>query len=82
MKYYDNVLDLIGRTPLVKLNRMVDPSSMATVLVKMEQLNPAGSVKDRMAINMVRRAEEQGPAQARMRRSSRARRATRVSAWP
>ena len=59
MKYYDNVLELIGNTPLVKLNRMVD-DSMATVLVKMEQLNPGGSVKDRMALNMVRRAEEAG----------------------
>ena len=59
MKYYDNVLELIGNTPLVKLNRMVD-DSMATVLVKMEQLNPGGSVKDRMALNMVRRAEEGG----------------------
>ena len=60
MKYAETVLDLVGHTPLVKLNRMVDPARMATVLVKMEQLNPAGSVKDRMAINMVRRAEEQG----------------------
>ncbi|MHC5001810.1 MAG: pyridoxal-phosphate dependent enzyme [Planctomycetota bacterium] len=60
MKYAENVLELIGRTPLVKLTRMVDPATMATVLVKMEQLNPAGSVKDRMALNMVRRAEERG----------------------
>ena len=59
MKYYENVLELIGNTPLVKLNRMVD-SRMATVLAKMEQLNPGGSVKDRMAHNMVRRAEEAG----------------------
>jgi len=60
VKYADTVLDLIGRTPLVKLQRLVDPATMATVLVKMEQLNPAGSVKDRMAANMVRRAEEAG----------------------
>ena len=59
MKYHDSVLELIGNTPLVKLNRMVD-ASMATVLVKMEQLNPGGSVKDRMALNMVLRAEEAG----------------------
>ena len=59
MKYAENVLGLIGKTPLVKLNRMVD-ETMATVLVKMEQLNPAGSVKDRMAVNMLRRAEEAG----------------------
>ena len=59
MKYYDDVLGLVGRTPLVRLNRLVD-DSMATVLVKMEQLNPGGSVKDRMAVNMVERAEEAG----------------------
>jgi cystathionine beta-synthase len=60
MNYYDNVLGLIGQTPLVKLNKMVDAATMATVLVKMEHLNPAGSVKDRMAFNMIRRAEEAG----------------------
>ena len=59
MKYCETVLDLIGNTPMVKLNRMVD-ESMATVLIKMEQLNPGGSVKDRMAVHMIRRAEERG----------------------
>ncbi|MFQ5491356.1 MAG: pyridoxal-phosphate dependent enzyme, partial [Phycisphaerae bacterium] len=59
MKFYENVLELIGRTPLVRLNRMAD-DSMATVLVKMEQLNPGGSVKDRMAVHIIRRAEERG----------------------
>lgn len=59
MNVYNHVLDLIGRTPLVKLNRMAD-SNMATVYAKLENLNPGGSVKDRMALNMVRRAEEQG----------------------
>ncbi len=59
MKYYENVLELIGNTPLVRLNRLAGPDS-ATVLAKMENLNPGGSVKDRMAVNMVRRAEEAG----------------------
>jgi len=59
MKYCDSVLDLIGHTPMVRLNRMAD-SSMATVLVKMEHLNPGGSVKDRMACYMVKCAEEKG----------------------
>jgi cystathionine beta-synthase len=59
MKYYESVLDLVGNTPLVKLNRLVN-KKMATVLAKMENLNPGGSVKDRMAVNMVRRAEEAG----------------------
>ncbi len=58
MKYAQDILDLVGQTPLVRLNRMVDESTMARVLVKMEQLNPAGSVKDRMAVHMLRRAEE------------------------
>jgi cystathionine beta-synthase len=56
---YNSVLDLIGGTPLVRLNRIVEPG-MATVYVKMEQMNPGGSVKDRMAFNMIRRAEERG----------------------
>ena len=60
MKQHDSILDLIGRTPLVRLNRLVDESTMARVLVKMEHLNPAGSVKDRMAVHMIQRAEEQG----------------------
>ena len=59
MKYHENVLALVGNTPLVKLNRLPGPDS-ATVLAKMENLNPGGSLKDRMAVNMVRRAEEAG----------------------
>ena len=59
MKYAENILDLVGHTPLVKLNRLAD-AGMATVLAKLENLNPGGSVKDRMAVNMVRRAEEAG----------------------
>ncbi len=59
MKYYENVLELVGKTPLVKLGRMAD-SNMATILMKMEHLNPGGSVKDRMAVHMIRRAEERG----------------------
>ncbi len=59
MKIYPNVLSLIGNTPLVRVNRMVD-RSMADVVIKMEQLNPGGSVKDRMAVHMVNCAEEKG----------------------
>ncbi len=59
MKYYDSVLELIGGTPLVKLQRMTDPG-MADIYAKMEQLNPGGSVKDRMAVTMVDRAEREG----------------------
>ena len=59
MKAVDSVIDLVGGTPLVRLNNIVEPG-MATVYAKMENLNPSGSVKDRMAINMVKRAEEAG----------------------
>ncbi|MEM7229875.1 MAG: pyridoxal-phosphate dependent enzyme [Planctomycetota bacterium] len=59
MNTADSVIDLIGNTPLVRLNKVTD-DTMATVYAKMENLNPAGSVKDRMAWNMVRRAEEDG----------------------
>ncbi len=60
MNYHESVIDLIGNTPLVKLNRLVDEHTMARVLVKMEHMNPAGSIKDRMAWNMIRRAEDAG----------------------
>ena len=59
MKYYENVLEIVGGTPLVKLQQLPTAGS-ATVLAKLENLNPGGSVKDRMAVNMVRRAEEAG----------------------
>ncbi len=54
-----SVLDLIGGTPLVRLNRMVEPG-MAEVLGKLESLNPAGSVKDRIALAMIEDAERRG----------------------
>lgn len=59
MKYASTVLDLIGNTPLVKLNRVTDDIK-ATVLVKLEYLNPGGSIKDRIALKMVERAEQSG----------------------
>lgn len=59
MKVVDSIVDLVGDTPLVRLNNIVEPS-MATIYAKMENLNPSGSVKDRMAINMIKRAEEAG----------------------
>ncbi len=56
---YDNILQAIGGTPLVKLNRVVEPGS-ATVLAKCEYMNPAGSIKDRMANYIVEQAEAKG----------------------
>ncbi|MEH1126339.1 cystathionine beta-synthase [Micromonospora sp. CPCC 206061] len=59
MHYYDNVVELIGKTPLVKL-RNVTAGIPATVLAKVEYLNPGGSVKDRIALRMVEEAEQAG----------------------
>src|SRR6266536_6543820 len=58
-KLAGSVLDLIGRTPMVRLNRLPGASG-ATVVAKMESLNPAGSVKDRIALAMVEDAEGRG----------------------
>jgi cysteine synthase A len=55
----DSVLDLVGHTPLVRLHRVV-PRHAAQVLGKLESLNPAGSVKDRIALNMIDAAERVG----------------------
>ncbi|HZM78003.1 MAG TPA: cystathionine beta-synthase, partial [Candidatus Limnocylindrales bacterium] len=59
MRYYENVVELIGNTPLVKL-RSVTEGIGAAVLAKIEYLNPGGSVKDRIAVRMVEAAERDG----------------------
>ncbi len=59
MRYYDNVVDIIGNTPLVRLRSVTDGIA-ATVLAKVEYLNPGGSVKDRIAVRMVEDAEKAG----------------------
>lgn len=56
---YNNILEAIGHTPIVQLNRMV-PEDSARVLVKYEGLNVGGSVKTRVAYNMIRDAEKRG----------------------
>jgi len=58
-KIASSVLELIGSTPLVKLNKLVGKDD-ATVLGKMESFNPGGSVKDRIALSMVEAAEKEG----------------------
>jgi len=58
-KMAGSVLDLVGGTPLVRLNRIPKPGG-ATVLAKVESLNPGGSVKDRIALAMVEDAERRG----------------------
>jgi cystathionine beta-synthase len=57
--YYQNITELIGNTPLVKLNK-VAAGIKATVLVKIEYFNPGNSVKDRIAITMIDDAERRG----------------------
>ncbi len=56
---YNNVLEAVGQTPLIRLNRMVDKDS-ADILVKFEALNVGGSIKTRTALNMIIQAEKQG----------------------
>ena len=59
MKPVNNITDLIGNTPVVRLNKIV-PENAADVYVKLEMFNPTKSVKDRAANNMIKMAEEQG----------------------
>lgn len=59
MNYKNNVLELIGNTPLVKLNRL-NKGLKPLVLAKMESYNPGGSVKDRIGVAMIERAERAG----------------------
>ena len=56
---YNNVLEAVGQTPLIRLNRMVEPGS-ADILVKFEALNVGGSIKTRTALNMIEQAEKEG----------------------
>ncbi|MBI4004150.1 MAG: cysteine synthase A [Candidatus Omnitrophica bacterium] len=58
-KVAENILELIGNTPIVRLRRMVEPR-MATVLAKLESFNPGGSVKDRICLAMIEDAEAKG----------------------
>ena len=59
MKYAEHIADLVGNTPLVKLNSVTEGIA-ATILAKVEYMNPGGSVKDRIALKMVEAAEASG----------------------
>ncbi len=58
-RLYQNILELVGRTPILSLNRVV-PAGSGAVLVKLENRNPSGSVKDRVALALVEDAEARG----------------------
>lgn len=58
-KRHNNILDLIGNTPLVEIRRL-NPNKNVTIYAKLEGANPGGSIKDRTALAMIERAEERG----------------------
>ena len=61
MKIANNITELVGRTPLVRLNRIPQADGcIAQIIVKLESMNPASSVKDRIGVNMIAAAEAEG----------------------
>jgi len=61
MQYHDSIIDLIGRTPLVKIKKSPDGEvTDCLILAKLEYMNPGGSVKDRIAMSMIEDAEKRG----------------------
>jgi len=56
---YENILETIGNTPLIKINRL-NPNKNVTIYAKFEGTNPTGSIKDRIALKMVEQAEKEG----------------------
>ena len=63
MTLHKDITELIGRTPLVRLNRL-SPAGGATIYGKVEFFNPGGSVKDRICLNMINEAERLGEVKA------------------
>ena len=59
MEYVESILDLVGNTPLVRLSKVTE-GLRPLVLAKLEQLNPGGSVKDRIGLSMLQDAESRG----------------------
>ncbi len=77
---FNNILETIGNTPMVRLNRIPKGIVAADVYAKIETFNPGNSIKDRMAVKMIEDAEQAGklsPAAP----SSKARRATPAWGW-
>lgn len=59
MRVVDNITELVGKTPMVELNKL-QPENAAKIYVKLEMFNPSGSVKDRAATHMIHIAEQEG----------------------
>ena len=59
MRYFRDILKLVGNTPLVRINK-TNPNKNVLLLAKLEKANPAGSVKDRIAVSMIEEAEKEG----------------------
>ena len=59
LRVADDITQLVGETPMLQLKRIV-PKGSADLFAKLEYLNPGGSVKDRAAIGMIRKAEQEG----------------------
>ena len=81
MKIADDVTQLIGNTPLVRLRR-VTQGARGDVVAKLEFYNPAHSVKDRIGVSMIDAAERAGKIKPRTRSSSSRPAATPASPWP
>ncbi len=57
---FNGILDLIGDTPILKVNKLINEDNIADIYVKLEKFNPGGSVKDRAALGMIEKAEKEG----------------------
>jgi len=58
--YHNTILDIVGETPMVKINKIFGEYEGATIVAKLEHLNPGGSMKDRIGMNMIEQAEKEG----------------------
>src|SRR5262249_12538304 len=58
-RIYDSICDIIGSTPIIRLKRIPE-NPWAQILVKLESMNPGGSVKDRIGLSMIEAAEREG----------------------
>lgn len=57
---YNGLLELVGNTPILKVNKLIKEENIADIYVKLEKFNPGGSVKDRAALGMIEKAEKEG----------------------